>query len=168
MLHAPSRKPQEFGMKPTDYHLVASSVTKRLKAFQGDGKLLFEIDCLCDGQHPNWRASGGDTPPGLYKLGQVYDDRTVPSVIPSDRTAYAYGWITFDMIDLEGNEDNNYRAGICMHGGGTGLGYPYYWDAYQELIPTYGCIRLHNADLVEILELTKKGTVFVSVYQDDK
>jgi L,D-peptidoglycan transpeptidase YkuD (ErfK/YbiS/YcfS/YnhG family) len=35
------------------------------------------------------------------------------------------------------------------------------------LVPTHGCVRVHNADLRDkIVPLLATGTVFVSVYQE--
>lgn len=165
---APKRKPQEFGFSYEDTHLVFNSSEEMCKVFNGKGSLVTKLPALCNGQHWNWKQYQGDTPPGLYKLGEVWDDYlTYGKTPPYSPTVLSYGWITFDMVDLEGNEDNNDRAGICLHGGGSGLGFPGCWLPYQDLLPTLGCIRMHNNDLHElILPLTKKGTVYCSVYQD--
>lgn len=44
----------------------------------------------------------------------------------------------------------DYR-GRDIHGGGTGLDDPY--EDYQKLIPTYGCLRMHNKDGVELSQM---------------
>jgi hypothetical protein len=81
----------------------------------------------------------------------------------------AFGWMSFDMVDLEGNEDNSGRAGIMLHGGGSGCGWPGAWREQQTLYPTLGCLRMHNADLWDfVMQRYEMGTVFVSVYQDDR
>lgn len=173
-LHNPKRRPHEFGFKLGDFHLVVNAAVKTCKAFAFGGALHWERPCLADGQHPNWRATGGDTPPGLYKLGAVYNDM-LQSITefgqctpPENRDRRSCGWVSFDMVDLEGNEDGNGRAGVMLHGGGSALGWPGAWVAYQRLVPTMGCLRMHNADLYQlVLPLTDKGTVFVSVHQDD-
>ena len=172
-LTKPTISPQDFGMTDKDSHLVFCAVAKTCKAFDHLGNLLWTKPALLDGQHPNWRQPRGDTPPGLYKLGEVYDDYGnylhIPSYPPDTTTHRAYGWITFDMIDKEGNEDNNGRAGICIHGGGSALGWPGAWHRYQRLVPTHGCIRMHNWDLyTDVYDLYKKGTVWCSVYQDEQ
>jgi hypothetical protein len=169
MLHAPTEKPQKHGMKKGDFHLVVNAATNRAKMFSSEGKALFEVSCMATGQDPNWRNNSGDTPPGLYKLGQLYDDRARVGDNPSyNRTLLSYGWQTYDMIDLEGNEDDNNRAGICLHGGGSANGWPKAWLPCQGLYPTLGCLRMHNEDLVDkVWPLYLQGTVFVSVYQDD-
>jgi hypothetical protein len=170
MIYKPKRNPREFGFKQNDSHVVFNAVTKTGKAYSFDGKLLWEKPALLDGQHANWKVYQGDTPPGLYKIGDIYNDYGLYGNSPVyDRTLMAYGWASFDLVDLEGNEDNNGRSGVMIHGGGTGLGFPNFWNPYQKLLPTWGCIRMHNKDLVDhVLPLTKKGVVFCSVYQDDK
>jgi hypothetical protein len=174
-LTSPLRRPQEFGFKLGDSHLVVNATTKTCKAFAFGGALRWERPCLADGQHPNWRANSGDTPPGLYKLGATYNDysRAIAEygqgIPPMNRDRRSYGWCSFDMVDLEGNEDDAGRAGIMAHGGGSVLGWPGAWLPYQQLVPTLGCLRMHNQDLLDlVLPLVLQGTVFVSVHQDDR
>lgn len=161
MLHAPKTKPQDYGAKDGDYHLIFNAQTKTVKAYQfGKGSLIWEKPALCDGQDPRWWVHAGDTPPGVYYLGAVYDDKA------NGTMERPYGWIFFDLVDCEGREDGNGRSGVGLHGGGSPLADPY--AAYQPLVPTYGCIRMHNADLYHaVLPLYKKGKVWLSVYQDD-
>ncbi|MGL4947088.1 MAG: L,D-transpeptidase [Cetobacterium sp.] len=168
-LTAPLKKPQQFGFKKGDTHLVVNAATKTAKAYDHNGKLLWVLPCLAEGQDPNWRNNSGDTPPGLYKLGAVYNDYARVGASPSyDRTLLSYGWISFDMVDLEGNEDGNNRAGIMLHGGGSAAGWPGAWRETQPLYATLGCLRMHNIDLRDkVLPLRNQGTVFVSVYQDE-
>jgi hypothetical protein len=169
MLHSPTQIPQKHGFKKGDTHVVVNAKTGTAKAFSFEGQKIAEIPCLAIGQDPNWRNNSGDTPPGLYKLGALYNDYGSVGDNPSyDRTLMSYGWQTYDMVDLEGNEDNNNRAGICWHGGGSGCGWPGAWLPKQALYPTLGCLRSHNEDLVDIVwKWYQQGTVFVSVYQDD-
>ncbi len=167
-LIAPTEKPQQHGFKKGDTHIVVNAAAKAATAWTFEGVKLWNIFCLAEGQDPNWRNNSGDTPPGLYKLGAVYNDYAQVGSNPVyDRTLMAYGWITFDMIDLEGNEDDNYRAGICLHGGGSACGWPGAWNPWQPLYATLGCLRIHNTNLKDkILPLVKQGTVFISVYQN--
>lgn len=168
-LYSPHQKPQQHGFKKGDTHIVVNAQTNTAKAYTFEGQKLWEVPCLAMGQDPNWRNNSGDTPPGLYKLGTLYNDYGTVGDNPAyDRTLMSYGWMTFDMIDLEGNEDDNGRAGICFHGGGSGCGWPGAWLPRQKLYPTLGCVRFHNEDLVDkIWPLYRQGTVFVSVFQDD-
>lgn len=165
MLTGPSKKPQDFGFKPGDYHLVANDASETIKCFDFSGKKLWEIPCLAKGASgPDWRLNGADTPPGLYKVGEIYND------LKSGQRLSSYGWITFDMITLADGEDKAGRSGICLHGGGSALGWEGSWAPYQKLLPTMGCLRIHNQDLKDkVLPLCKgSSTVFISVWQDDK
>jgi hypothetical protein len=79
----------------------------------------------------------------------------------------AYGWYSFDLVELEGQEAKYGRGGIMIHGGGSACGWPGAWAPMQRLFSTHGCVRMHNQHLKDhLLPLTKKGTVFVSVYQE--
>lgn len=149
----------DFGFKDSDYHLVVSDRTEDVKAFDSTGKLLWKAPALARGVNgSDWRYQGADTPPGIYKLGVVYRDFETGNLDP------AYGWYTFDMIDLEGQETGIGRAGICLHGGGSGCPDPF--ADYQPLLPTFGCVRMHNADLRDkVLPLYESSTIFLSVFQ---
>jgi lysozyme len=149
----------DFGFKKGDYHLVMSDVTEQMSAFDSDGKKLWTIPALAKGvEGSDWRLTGADTPPGIYKLGVVYCDIETGNLDP------AYGWYTFDMEDLEGQETGIGRSGICLHGGGSAAPDPQ--APYQPLLPTFGCVRVHNQDLRDkILPLYDSGTVFLTVHQ---
>jgi hypothetical protein len=169
MLYSPNKKPREFGFKQCDTHFVVNAATDTAKAFSFKGELLWELPCYAVGQSADWRNNSGDTPPGLYKLGVVYQDYERVGNNPAyDRTLMTFGWYTFDMVDLEGNEDGSGRAGICLHGGGSNAGWPGAWKPMQGLFATLGCLRMNNVHLRDnVLPLYKQGTVFVSVFQDD-
>lgn len=166
----PKKRPQDFGFKKGDSHLIVNDAVETMKAFSFEGKLLWEIPCLARGQYSDfeWKITNSDTPPGLYKIGTVYKDYEKVGGNPAyDRTLMAYGWYSFDMIELENQEAGNGRAGIMVHGGGSANGWPGAWAPKQPLVPTHGCVRCHNIDLRDkILPLTKTGTVFVSVFQE--
>jgi hypothetical protein len=165
-LNSPRTKPQNYGFKKGDYHVVVNAATANAKIFSFEGKLLYTVPCLAMGQDPNWRLTGGDTPPSVYKLGAFYNDKE------NGTMERAYGWGFFDLVDLdnagkEDGENTNQRAGIGLHAGGSSLPDPF--ARYQKLVPTLGCLRVHNYDLFNtFLPLYKKGAVFVSVHQDDK
>lgn len=169
-LVGPKKRPQDFGFKAGDSHLIVNDAMETMKAFSSEGKLLWEIPCLARGQYSDyeWKIQRSDTPPGLYKLGQLYNDYAIHgNNAPYDRTLMAYGWAFYDMIDLEGQETSLGRAGIGLHGGASALGWPGAWAPNQALVSTYGCLRLHNQDLInKILPLYRQGTVFISVFQE--
>jgi hypothetical protein len=166
----PKKRPQDFGFKKGDSHLIVNDAVETMKAFSFEGKLLWEIPCLARGQYSDfeWKITNSDTPVGVYVFGEVYKDYERVGDKPAyDRTLMAYGWYTFDMIDLEGQERNNGRAGIACHGGGSANGWPGAWAPNQPLVPTHGCIRLKNIDLRDkILPLYRKGKIFCSVFQE--
>lgn len=166
----PKKRPD---LKPGDHHLIANDINQTLTAYSAGGQRLWSIPCLCRGQggEAEWNTTRSDTPPGLYRIGKVYRDYEAdPS--PQNRTAdrQAYGWFSFDLEGLEGQEGPgaaNGRDGIMIHGGGTANGWPGAWAPLQPLPPTLGCIRCHNLDLKErILPLVGMGTVWVSVLQE--
>jgi hypothetical protein len=169
-LIGPKKKPQDFGFKQGDYHLVVNDVSETMKAYDFSGKLLWEIPCLARGQGSDseFTLQKTDTPPGLYKIGSIYRDYDRVGANPSyDRTLMAYGWYSFDLVELENQEAKYGRAGIMIHGGGSAAGWPGAWAPKQPLFPTHGCCRTHNIDARDkILPLIKTGTVFVSVYQE--
>ena len=166
----PKKRPQDFGFKKGDSHLIVNDANETMKAFSFEGKLLWEISCLARGQYSDfeWKITNSDTPPGLYKIGTIYKDYERVGEKPAyDRTLMAYGWYSFDMVELENQEAGNGRAGIMLHGGGSANGWPGAWAPKQPLVPTHGCVRAFNIDLRDkVLPLTKTGTVFMSVFQE--
>jgi len=171
----PKKTPQDFGFKAGDSHVIVSDISETAKAFSFDGRCLWEVAALARGQgsENEWTHTGTDTPPGLYKIGQIYNDiaRHGPKPPRTDEVL-AYGWLSFDLIGLEGQEgpgSRHGRDGIMVHGGGSACGFPGCWLPLQPLHSTLGCIRLHNIDLRDkLLPLVMAGTVFVSVYQEQR
>jgi len=161
------KRPQDFGFKAGDTHIVINGLANSAKAYSFDGKLLWEVKCLPHGQNSNWKTTNGDTPQGLYKIGAVYKDYENNPNPPYSPTLASYGWYSFDLVELENQEAGNGRAGIMIHGGGSSLGWPGAWAPFQELVPTLGCVRFHNQDLRDkVLPVTKTGTVYVTVRQE--
>lgn len=167
----PKRHPKEFGFKAGDTHLVLNAQSGEAKFFAFAGNLLYKAPVLCMGQSDDWRIRRGNTPPGLYRLGQMWNDYASvdPGFVPFHNDVFRqYGWMTFDMVDLEGNEDGIFRSGISLHGGGSAAGWPGAWAPKQPLFATYGCPRMHNIDLRDkVLPCYSRGTVYVSVFQVD-
>ena len=166
----PKKRPQDFGFKKGDSHLIVNDQVETMKAFSFEGVLLWEIPCLARGQYSDyeWKIQRSDCPPGLYKLGQLYNDYAIHgNNAHYSRTLMAYGWAFYDMIELENQEAGNSRAGIGLHGGGSALGWPGAWAPNQPLVPTHGCCRIKNQDLIsKIFPLYRQGTVFVSIFQE--
>jgi hypothetical protein len=157
-------------MQPGDFHLIVvddeSLPTSTMECQDHNGSKLWSKKCLARGQVADWGLYSGDTPIGLYELGQLW------LADPGDAaTCKPYGVHCFDMITIEAGEDSVGRAGICLHGGGSALGYPGCNADYQQLVPTFGCVRMHNADLRDVIfplwdKCDRSGLkIYVSVYQ---
>lgn len=156
-------------VKPGDSYLLVNDRDEDMEAFDHTGTFLWRVPCLARGQGADndWKHSSTDTPPGLYKLGELYPDYDQNPNPPCSDTAMSYGWYSFDLVELEQQEVRVGRAGIMLHGGGSGCGWPGAWAAHQQLLPTLGCIRLHNVDLRDkVLPLYEEGTVYVGVFQE--
>lgn len=168
--HGPKKSPHDFGFKQGDSHVLINDINETARAFSFDGKLLWTIPALARGQGSDfeYRFRNTDTPPGLYRVGEIYKDYEKAGSSPAfNQTLMSYGWYSFDLVELENQEAKHGRAGIMIHGGGSACGWPGAWAPQQKLFPTHGCVRLHNVDLREkVLPLTKTGTVFVSVFQE--
>lgn len=165
----PTKKPQDFGFRKGDSHLIVNDITEKVKAFSFEGKLLWEKPALARGQGSDFefKLSNTDTPPGLYKIGTIYKDYEKDPTPPYSRDLMAFGWYSFDLVELEGQENRYNRGGIMIHGGGSACGWPGAWAPHQDLHSTHGCVRMRNKDLKDfLLPLTKTGTVYVSVYQE--
>ena len=158
-------------VQPGDTYLLVNDRDEDMEAYDHTVAFLWKIPCLARGQgaDTDWTSTNTDTPPGLYKLGTLYPDYEQNPNPPCSDTAMAYGWYSFDMEELEGQEAAVGRAGIMLHGGGSACGWPGAWAPQQPLHPTLGCVRLHNADLRDkVLPLYRHGTVYVGVFQEKK
>jgi hypothetical protein len=154
-------------MKPGDTYLLINDRDEDAEAYDHTGKLLWKASALARGQGSDWRASRADTPPGLYRLGQLYADYEQDPSPTFSGERQSYGWFSFDMVELENQEAKHGRAGIMLHGGGLACGWPGAWAPRQPLHATHGCVRMHNADLRDkVLPLYRKGDVYVGVFQD--
>jgi hypothetical protein len=160
---------QKAPVKPGDSYLLVNDRDEDMEAYDHSGKLLWKVPCLARGLGADneWRRKSTDTPPGLYKLGEHYPDYEQNPNPPCSSTALSFGWFSFDMVELENQEAKVGRAGVMLHGGGSGCGWPGAWAAKQHLLPTHGCVRLRNIDLRDkVLPLYRQGTVYVGVFQE--
>ena len=159
-------KPQ---IKSGDWHIIVNDREDRfdsdMQIFESSGKLVHRRPCLAKGQEPNYRNVGGDTPPGVYKIGLL----TITAQNEPKRIWNAYGKYFFDLESVSGAEEKWGRSGVGIHGGGTSAPDPL--APYQQLVPTLGCIRMYNADLEKILLPIYRdcqrsgGVIYVSVNQ---
>ncbi len=142
-------------MKPGDYHVVVDRSQNQATAFDHKGHKVWRnsVPALARGYQSNWRLRGGDTPPGLYVVGKVFD---IPK---NDRDYDSYGDWCVDLVDLTGNEDGNGRSGISVHGGGSAAPNPH--ADFQPLLHTEGCIRFHNYhmrhNIIPLINQAKKA-----------
>jgi hypothetical protein len=177
----PAAEPQRVGMvgpkkwpelKAGDHHLVVDDKAETVVAFNHKGQRLWSVAALARGQstETDWRSRASDTPPGLYKIGTIYRDYEADPSKTFTAERRAYGWYSFDLVGLEGQEgpgSRDGRDGIMLHGGGSACGWPGAWLPLQPLHPTLGCIRMHNRDLRDlVLPLAAMGTIYVSVWQE--
>lgn len=139
-------------MGPNDLHIVVNGETQKAVCYRKDGSIVFSCPARCFGQHADWTRPNGDTPPGIYRCGTIYDTRGEAP----------YGRWCVDLEDLEGQETGNGRAGISLHGGGSGLANPF--APYQGWQATHGCIRVQNADLERLVSLIREHTTYLQVY----
>ncbi len=167
-----SPQAQKAQLKPGEYHLVVNDWEARFvgeaKCYDASGKLLWTIPALCKGvEGPVWTIRGGDTPPGLYKAGSI----TKTGTGEPTRIWNAYGPWFIDLVECEHQEAKQGRSGIGLHGGGTAAPNPL--SDRQQLVPTLGCIRVHNIDLIEkivpMVQATQAQglTVWITVNQFD-
>ena len=160
-------------IKPNDVHVIVNDWERpdrfvgEATCYDASGKVLWKIDALCKGVHgPGTHSNGGDTPPGLYKAGQL----TKTQKWEGRETWNAYGEYFLDMVEMENQEVSRGRAGIGLHGGGTGAK-PNSLADYQELRPTLGCVRVRNKHMRDLVvptyERVRKagGTMWISVNQ---
>lgn len=170
-------------IKSGDLHLVVDA-TKDFKEigklFNSNGTLLKRFPCMCIGNTKDHRQVNGDTPPGLYRVNEVI--RSQPNEDALD-VWMPFGEWFIDLFDIDGQERNHGRAGIAIHGGGSKLGIQASdrerplkerskaLAPFQPIVPTHGCIRVHNQDLEflakKALVARKNGNSFwVTVIQD--
>lgn len=148
-------------LKKNDIHIVVDAKGEKAKLFAfGEATPRWIIPVRCYGSTGNSWVPGGDTPPGLYKMG-------IPEKIPTnDPQINSFGYWFIDLIEQENQEINRGRAGIGFHGGGSGLPNPL--APYQGWMVTHGCIRCQNADLEKVVNSVKYtqkngGTAWLTV-----
>jgi hypothetical protein len=165
----PKKRPE---LNAGDHHLVVDDRAETVAAFNHKGEQVWRVAGLARGQstETDWRSRSSDTPPGLYQIGAIYRDYEDDPTATFSSERRDYGWYSFDLIGLEGQEGHGSvdgRDGIMLHGGGSACGWPGAWLPLQPLHSTLGCIRMHNLDLRNrVLPLAEMGTVYVSVWQE--
>ncbi|MNI16099.1 hypothetical protein D3C73_694240 [compost metagenome] len=147
------------------YHIIVNLLEDRtklgtLKVYASDGTLKFgPVQALGrSADNIDWDQTNGHTPSGVYDA----------VVVAAGSSEYSYGPYKRVSLDpVSGNAliaENNGRTGLMIHGGdpaSTGaVSYP--------LRPTYGCVRLSNANQKTLIQTIAdlgggKGKVTVNV-----
>jgi hypothetical protein len=147
-----------MNLGPHDLHLVFNDDTNHLGAWNAAKVQTF----ACEARN---RAVGGDgfghlgrCPRGEFQLGRPKQKGTVP-----------FGPFFIPVYDTSsrGKMAEFHRAGIGIHGGGSGLPDPF--APHQGWQVTHGCIRTQNADVVKLAALVLAaikagGKVYLTVF----
>jgi hypothetical protein len=131
-------------MKPSDLHAVFNDTTNRLKLFDAAGRLVFQCEARNDAVAGPGFGHNGDCPRGEFILGA-----------PRKKGTEAFGAWFIPILDAAtGGPMAHYgRAGIGIHGGGSGLPGPF--SPRQGWVKTHGCLRVQNNSLAEIVSKVK-------------
>lgn len=123
--------------------LVFDDRLNRLSVQGPDGRTRFACEARNRTVRPGQFFHFGPCPRGTFRLG-----RPVKTRLP------AFGRWFVPVLDLapgRGPMARFRRAGIGIHGGGSGLLAPFAW--LQGWRSTHGCIRLQNGDLERLIGL---------------
>lgn len=129
-------------------HLVFSNRQHSLKVYIKETHQLIR-----DFQAHNEAIGDGYGHDGMCPLGD-YELGTPESVDPPE---VPYNNWFIPLIDVNGLWNEAGRAGIGIHGGGTGSPHPFDPIWQGEWIPTEGCIRVRNGDQQWLAENVKQG-----------
>jgi hypothetical protein len=141
----------------SDLHMLLDAGARKLKLFSARHELVFECEArnrtVANGQ----LGHNGNCPPGSYMLGN-----------PSPRGTVPFGDWFVPILDYDANHTlrEHRRSGIGIHGGGSGLPFPFH--AFQGWQVTRGCWRLQNMDLARLVTLLERcsedgGVCYVTV-----
>jgi hypothetical protein len=125
-----------------DLHFMFHAGSHILKCFDAEGVLRWQVRAIGYGTVADYAKIGGNTPPGLYRCSGPQE------IGPDDPDKDRYGPWFVDLVEQEEQESKHGRAGIGVHGGGTGLTKEDpYTSKRQGWLKTLGCVRLQNEDL---------------------
>jgi RHS repeat-associated protein len=102
-------------------------------------------DGLAAGNGRDRMATDNDTPYGTYSY-DGFQGGTADS-----RLGIGYGTGKIIISGLSGEITDSGRSLIRLHGGGTNLEDPGAYALNQELLPTHGCVRMHNGNVNELI-----------------
>lgn len=121
-------------------------------------------DCsIAPGHYVLTRVEHIDPPIASEGAGQIYvsdvDAATVAALVRAGKAEQQDdGQATIAGITLPiGNLARYGRSEVMLHGGGSNLGVPACFADFQELCKTFGCTRLHNANLKTLMGLVSEA-----------
>jgi len=123
-----------------DLHFMFHAGSHVLKCHDATGVLRWQVRAIGYGTVGDYTKIGGNTPPGLYRCGPPQE------ISADDPKKDRYGPWFVDLEEQEAQESSRSRAGIGVHGGGSGLKEAY-TATRQGWLKTLGCVRLQNEDL---------------------
>jgi len=137
---------------------VFNATHHQLKCFKSNGTLEWQIEARGEGSKGDFSKTFGNTPPGLYQVGDV--EALSPT---AQNKPYGPFRIALSPVDLDKGTD---REGFYIHGGGSDLAKPF--DSKQGWETTHGSIRVQNQSLGLIVNKVrgvqgKSGRVWLSV-----
>lgn len=157
-------------------HIIFNRPSSEMKVFAG-GVMRYKFEA----NGSAWGDGGPNHPygyqcqiaPGHYKLthverinppipsegaGQIFVADLTTRDISQLAIAKRAKWIGADVtiggsvLPIGGIGKYN-RTEIMLHGGGSNLGEPACFEPHQLLCRTFGCTRLHNADLAALMDM---------------
>ena len=118
--------------------ILINKTDRKVFALDENGDLISKYDCST-AYYPGYNEEGlpySNAEDGLYEGNNVYAE-----IYNDEEREPAYGCAYINIDD----------RGRALHGGGSCLDDPY--EDYQELVPTLGCFRMYNADIVELAQM---------------
>lgn len=138
-----------------DLHFSFDPNAERLKLFNTTG-MIFTCECRNRTTNPGQYGFRGFCPPGDFILG---------APVPKNTVSFGAWFIPILDEGPGGPMQQNGRAGVGLHGGGSGLAQPL--SPHQGFQITHGCLRVQNADLAMIVKFVhtaqKTGKCFLTV-----
>ena len=115
--------------------LQINKTTKRAYLLDPDYHVFAELPISTDYYEGTNNAglARGNASDGAYRE-TVWCDIDYPD---QEDLSDAYGWA---YLNVDGR-------GRAVHGGGSNLGHERAMEPFQDLLPTYGCFRMHNVDI---------------------
>lgn len=147
--------------KKLNYHIIVNLPVNRdfkgtLKVYNGNGDLVYHPvpvlgrgsnDALNNYNHANQLMRNADTPTGVAKT-RIIPEGLSPSTYGRSKRVHLYQGISGNFLEAE----KRGRSEILIHGGETT---PPKGLAWYPLRPTYGCLRLSEIDMKNLIIVLK-------------